>query len=1187
MLKRYTITVVLAVYSFLLFPQLQVKNYFSLTGKKDVPVNVIMQDNGGFLWLGTNDGVFKFDGRSAVSVGNEYPVLKQDISAIFIDAKQTTWIGTKSGKIYFLINNRLDSLKPAKPNEDKITSFCELNSTLWIGTYGNGVYALHKNDLKHFDAASGLSDNVIYKITSDGMNTLWCGTDAGITEIITGAAQPVFKIISDKNGLADNIVRDISFEETRLLVAMQDSGLCYYNIAKKRIEKNTFSSGWSLGAIVNASDMAGNKLIIATEKNGLLLFDKGGMFTYNYETYLQSGSINQLLVDREKQVWVASKKGISRFSEKRFSFINASKGITDDDILAVAIDNDNGIWIGTSLGISKIESDNEGKLVIDKMQGLQKATISCATKAPDGNIWFGTYGTGIVVLSAETKNSVNLAMKDNQVMKDNISNIYFANKNTVYVSTLGSGLIKAKVDPDNKNKSFEIEKIYTEDEGLGSNYVYAALTDNNGKLYVATDGGGLQLLENDKFVDLTKRFKLTSNTVFSLCRDQFNTIWATSNADGVLKYDGKTLQTINLQNGLRDAQPQQIIASDNTVYALTSKGIDKIDCKDNSVTYYDLFDGDLEPNLNAVFFKGDKIYSGTNNGLLVYRTSHEKCDSIKPMVFIKSMKLNYKPFKMDSIFEFKYNQNNFDFAFDAIWLKNPDKLFYRYKLHDFEKDWLYADEGKTVTYNNLDPGNYTFIVQVKNEEEIWSDPTGYSFIVKAPIWHHWWFWVLVVGGLTLGVYFLVRYRLRALQKENLLLERRVKERTHQIERQSQIIETKNKELEQLSLVASKTDNVVLILDANGKLEYVNESFVKLNKMNLEEITQKYGDTIYDLSNNENIRAIINDAVTNKRSVNYESLNKISPDSEVWESSTLTPLFDDSGHLKKIIIIDTDVTERKKQEQIIFQKNKDITDSISYARKIQHAILPNNALIKNYLPNSFVLYMTKDIVSGDFYWFSHIDGCSIIAAVDCTGHGVPGAFMSLIGYNVLNKIVNEQKITDPKDILLQLNNGILDALHKNESESKDGMDIAICKICHDKNTLEYAGAMRPLWIVSNGFLSQVKAKESAGTTNELTEVKADKIPIGTKQKDREETIAYTTHVIPLKKGDTFYIFTDGYADQFGGPKDKKYSTGKFKDLLIQNSNLDFNTQEQNIRNAHLHWKGDNEQVDDILVIGFGF
>jgi PAS domain S-box-containing protein len=1172
-IKQLKITFVLFVHSSLLLSQLQVKNYLSLTGKKDMPVNAIVQDFSGYLWLGTNEGIYKFDGRSCLDIGKEYPILKKEITALFVDSKETIWIGTKSGKVYFFKNNTVDSLVfPQNPIEEKITSFCELRSGLCIGTYGNGLYTWSKNGLKQFTSEKGLSDNVIYTITSDEKNTIWCGTDAGVTEIENVFEKSLFKIISDKNGLPDNIVRDIEFENNRLLISMQDSGVCYYNLIKRRIERNPFFSNWALGTVLKAFSQSADRLLIGTEKNGLLQIDKGTINVYKYQDYIQGGTINQLFIDREKQIWAATKKGISHFTERRYNFINASNGLNDDKILALAIDNDNAVWIGTTKGISKIMNDAEGKTVVSKIQDLDKYTISCATKAPDGNIWFGTYGNGIIILSSETKNSVIINSKEDKLANDNISNIFFADKSTVFISTLGGGLVKAKVNLEGPQKTFNIDKIYTESEGLGSNYVYASLTDDNSNLFVATDGGGLQVLEKDNFIGLTKKYKSGSNTVFSLCKDKYNNIWATSNVNGILKYNGKSLASITMSNGLRDEQPQQLIASGNIVFAINSKGIDKINCVDNSVSYYDLYDGDLEPNLNAVFFSGKKIYSGTNNGILTFRTNTESADSIKPLVFIKSFFLNYKPFPIDSISEFKYNQNNIAFAFEGMWLKNPGKLFFRYKLHGLEDEWLYADEGKLINYNNLSPGNYTFIVQVKNEEEVWSEPIGHSFIILTPIWRRWWFWISVIALGSFGIYLFVKYRLKALQRENLLLERRVKERTSQIEKQSKIIESKNVELEQLSLVASKTDNVVVILSPDGKLEYINESFVKLNKLSMEDLKKNYGETIYELSNNPNIRGIIEEAVSNKRSVNYESLNKkVESGSETWESSTLTPIFDETGNLKKIIIIDTDVSVRKKQEQIIIQKNKDITDSISYARKIQHAILPSEALIKSRIPNSFVLYMTKDIVSGDFYWFTHFEDCCIIAAVDCTGHGVPGAFMSLIGYNLLNRIVNEEKITDPKNILMELNNGVLGVLHKNESESKDGMDIAICKINHKQSTLEYAGAMRPLWILN--------------TQKELIEIKADKIPIGTKQKDRNEPISYTTHAINTNKGDTFYIFTDGYADQFGGSKDKKYSTKKFKELLLNNSKFDLATQEKAIKQEHADWKGENEQVDDILIIGF--
>lgn len=1175
MIKKSKIILFAIFYSFLLYPQLQVKNYFSFSGKKDVAVNIITQDKLGFLWLGTSEGVYKFDGKTAVQIGKDNPILKKEITALFIDSKEVAWIGTKQGKVYSYKNNKIDSVIISKNNEEKITSICEINATICISTYGNGIFICNNKQVVNINSENGLGDNVVYKLATDNKNSLWCATDGGITEIKNLATKPTFKIISNKIGLPDNIVRDISFEENRLVISMQDSGVCSYNLNTLKIERVPFFSNWSLGTVINANSKVQNQTVIATEKNGFLQIKKGRISIYNYEKYLQTTSINNLFIDNSKQIWIASKKGISQFYERRFDFINSSKGLIDDKILAIATDNDHAIWIGSLSGIFKIMTDDEGKLIVTKIQDATKFTISCATKAPDGNIWFGTYGNGIIILSSQTKKSYIINSKSDQLSNDNISNIYFADNSTVYLSTLGGGLIKAKIDTEKDDTNLKVEKTYTELEGLGSDYIYAALTDDNGKLFIATDGGGLQTLEGEKFTSLTEKYKLKSNTIVSICKDKYNSIWASSNANGIIKYDGRSITSFNQVNGLRDEQPQQLIAAGNTIFSINSKGVDKINCKDNSISYFDLFDGDLEPNLNAIYFSKDKIFSGTNNGVLIYRTSIEGLDSIKPSSFIKGLQINYKPFPIDSVFEFSHKQNNLAFTFDGIWLKNPDKLSFRYKLSGLENDWLSSNEGKLINYNNLGAGSYTFIVQAKNEEDVWSTPATFSFVVLSPIWKKWWFWLIILTVASFTLYSFLKYRLKALQKENLVLEEKVSQRTKEIEKQSEIIAEANKELEQLSIVASRTDNVVLILNPDGDIEYVNESFTRLNRITLKEILEKKLN-IFTSSNNSRIKDFVAEAVSTKRSIKYESFNTKNPDNQVWEASTLTPIFDENDKIKKLIIIDSDITESKKQQKIIEQKNKDITDSISYARKIQHAILPDNKLIQKHIPNSFVLYMTKDIVSGDFYWFAHMDDFSIIAAIDCTGHGVPGAFMSLIGYNILNKIVNEQKIVDPKDILFELNNGVLETLYKNESESKDGMDIAICKINHSNNTLDFAGAMRPLWIVS---------KTENGAEPVLTEIKADKIPIGTKQQDRTEIIAYTTHTIELNKGDSFYIFTDGYADQFGGAKEKKYSTGKLKELILKNSALDFTKQGNNIKAEHLAWKGPHEQVDDILVIGF--
>lgn len=255
-----------------------------------------------------------------------------------------------------------------------------------------------------------------------------------------------------------------------------------------------------------------------------------------------------------------------------------------------------------------------------------------------------------------------------------------------------------------------------------------------------------------------------------------------------------------------------------------------------------------------------------------------------------------------------------------------------------------------------------------------------------------------------------------------------------------------------------------------------------------------------------------------------------------------------------------------QKRLVEEKNKDITDSINYAKRIQEAILPAKELKYKLFPEAFVLFQPRDIVSGDFYWFAEKNEKKIIAAADCTGHGVPGAFMSMIGNAFLNEIINANGVTSPAEILDQLRTQVISALKQNNEENKDGMDISILSFDDKAMTVEYAGANNPMWLIRNG---------------ELTEFKADKQPIGF-YTGRQNS--FTNHKIELQKNDSVYIFTDGYADQFGGEKGKKFKYKKLQDLLVEIQKETMTEQENILRKKMTEWKGNLEQVDDILIIG---
>ena len=260
-------------------------------------------------------------------------------------------------------------------------------------------------------------------------------------------------------------------------------------------------------------------------------------------------------------------------------------------------------------------------------------------------------------------------------------------------------------------------------------------------------------------------------------------------------------------------------------------------------------------------------------------------------------------------------------------------------------------------------------------------------------------------------------------------------------------------------------------------------------------------------------------------------------------------------------------ELKQAYDIIEEKNKDITDSINYASRIQRALLPEQREIKGLNNRCFILYLPKDIVSGDFYWFTKIDGKLIIAVGDCTGHGVPGALMSMLGISFLEEIVNRREILESDKILSELRNEIQRALHQTGGEgTKDGMDISLCVIDEKTKTLHYSGAYNDLYLIRN---------------NELIEYRADHMPIGIYERSDEN---FTRHDIETLPGDIVYMFSDGFADQFGGPNGKKYKYATLKAFLIKIHNLPVSKQEKELESEFDCWKGPNAQLDDVLVLG---
>lgn len=278
--------------------------------------------------------------------------------------------------------------------------------------------------------------------------------------------------------------------------------------------------------------------------------------------------------------------------------------------------------------------------------------------------------------------------------------------------------------------------------------------------------------------------------------------------------------------------------------------------------------------------------------------------------------------------------------------------------------------------------------------------------------------------------------------------------------------------------------------------------------------------------------------------------------------------------KQKVIIELKEKETQQQKELLQEKNKEILDSINYAKRLQEAILPSKKIWESALPNSFIYYVPKDIVAGDFYWIEKIGDRVWFAAADCTGHGVPGALVSVVCSNALNRVVKEFGIYEPNEILGKVRELVIETFEKSEKEVNDGMDISLCCLNTNTNILHWAGANNPLWLVRD---------------NILTEIKADKQPIGKHMISKP----FTNHEIKLHAGDSIYIFTDGLPDQFGGPKarlngsfgqGKKFKYKQLEKILLETSHLEPLKQKEIIHASFIEWKNSLEQVDDVCVIG---
>lgn len=391
--------------------------------------------------------------------------------------------------------------------------------------------------------------------------------------------------------------------------------------------------------------------------------------------------------------------------------------------------------------------------------------------------------------------------------------------------------------------------------------------------------------------------------------------------------------------------------------------------------------------------------------------------------------------------------------------------------------------------------------------------------------------------------------------------------------QNEALEARDRENRYLRMVAQETDNAVIVTDRNGSIEWVNGGFKRITGYSFDEVKGKKPGSFLqgEATDPETVQRIRKQLKENEPFVE-EILNYTKQGKEYWLELRITPVLNDEGEVDKYVALETDITERKLAEEELKSENKDIMDSIHYARRIQNAILPSPRQLQNRLPGFFLIYAPRDIVSGDYYWYRQVDGYDYIAVVDCTGHGVPGSLMSMLGHTLLNQVVDGEGLRGPAEILAALDRGVRENLSQNDRkrQMQDGMDLGLVRINPETQEAVYAGANRPLWIQRGEEIETVKpTRRSIGfqVIHTVDETPFEEVPLELSAEDR------------------LFLFSDGITDQFGGEKGRKFSAKRLREVILENCADGLQEQRRGIHQALTQWRGEGQQTDDITLIGF--
>ena len=1090
--------------------------------------------------------------------------------------------------------------------------FMDSKGNLWFGTPGGGASRYDGNSFTTYTTLQGLTNNNVLSINEDRAGNMWFGTEGGLSRYDGNS----FRNFTRADGLPDDNIRCILEDKKgNFWFGTSKGGLSYY-------DGTTFTTynhkkGLSQDDITNILEDKSGNLWICTAGGGLNRFDGKVFTTYGKAQGLPNSNVMCMTQDKKGKLWFGSDGGfISRLDERegasgQSQFKNLSLNLSDinNTILSCKEDNQGNLWFGTNGGgVFMYDGNNvpEGQGKFTKFttaQGLSNNNVWCITEDKRGNLWFGTYGGGLCRYdgNAFTTYSMAQGLSNNNIFsvtEDRKGNLWFGSDGggvsrydgktfTSYTTAQGLSYnsILSSAEDRSGNLWFGTTAMgvnrfdgkaftnYTIHQGLPNSTVTSIHEDKKGDLWFGTQGGGFSRFDGKIFYNYSTAQGLSNNNVLCITEDGRGNLWMGTSGGGVNKFDGKTFTKFTREQGLsgdniwcitEDSKGNLWFGTDGDGVSILSREMseklernkDQIDYRKPVFKNMSAGEGIAENTVtNISEGKDGRIYLGTNQGIRVitgWKT--EKGDHV---LFYSEGAASAEP-EMET-----YNQRT------GFPIKDVNGGQHALFIDSKGIVWVGTGDDQTalVRFNPFvlrpsaeRPSVLIQAIKLNEESVAWHNLKNAGATVKK-------------GEETIAS--------PSTTEEITTFHRALKES----EREAMLTKYAGVKFDSIAHFYPVPQHLELPYEHNSlTFDFLSVEPAKPYLVNYQytlegydkgwsRITKKTSATfgnIFEGTYTFKLKAQNPEGIWSEP-ITYTFRVRPPWYRAVWMYVSYLILafvlflgiyrWRTAALRRRQAQLEETVRERTAEVE---EQKKEIIDSINYAKRLQQAILPSLKLIREHLPESFVLYRPKDIVAGDFYWMHATDDTLLIAVADCTGHGVPGALVSIVCSNALNRTVNEFGLTDTGKILDKVTELVLETFEKSGEEIKDGMDISLISINKKAGKAQWSGANNPLWIFK-------------GT--EITEIKADKQPIG-KSENRKP---FTSHLLELFKGETIYLITDGYADQFG-KQNKKLMKKKFKELLASVQHTPMSEQHIFLNNHHTDWMGSLEQTDDVTIIG---